>query len=185
MNSIMFYYMAKNSMKQIEEDENKILQELANNSNKSINEIAKKCGFSRQKVWRMIKNLEKTHTIWGYTTIINKEKQGLKSYTVLVKRTNQPMDEAMVDKIIERQMGQIAEKIGVIIESSYYVHGDFDWLMYITAESTKEAKKFCEMLNVTYNGTINDIKLLETLFTVQENGIENPDISKLKEFFVQ
>jgi len=39
MNSIMFDYMAKNSMKQIEEDENKILQELANNSNKSINEF--------------------------------------------------------------------------------------------------------------------------------------------------
>ena len=104
MNSIMFDYMAKNSMKQIEEDENKILQELANNSNKSINEIAKKCGFSRQKVWRMIKNLEKNHTIWGYTTIIDREKQGLKSYTVLIKRTNLPMEEEMVDKIIEREM---------------------------------------------------------------------------------
>jgi len=133
----------------------------------------------------MIKNLEKNHTIWGYTTIIDKEKQELKNYTVLIKRTNLPMEEKMVDKIIERQMGQIAKKIGVIIESSYYVHGDFDWLMYIAAESTKEAKKFCEMLNVTYNGTINDIRLLETLFTVQKNGIENPDISQLKEFFIQ
>jgi len=177
--------MAKNSIKQIEEDEKRILQELANNSNKSINEIAKKCGFSRQKVWRVIKNLEKNHTIWGYTTIIDKEKQGLKNYTVLIKRTNLPLEEKMVDKIIERQMEQTAKKIGVTIESSYYIHGDFDWLIYIAAESTKEAKKFCEALNIMYKGTINDIRLLETLFTAKRNGIENPDISKLKEFFVQ
>ena len=45
--------MAKNSVKQIEQDEKKILEELKENANKSINDIAEKCGFSRQKVWRV------------------------------------------------------------------------------------------------------------------------------------
>jgi DNA-binding Lrp family transcriptional regulator len=49
--------MAKNSVEQIEQDEKRILEELAKNANKSINDIAKTCGFSRQTVWRVINNL--------------------------------------------------------------------------------------------------------------------------------
>ena len=73
--------MPKRSKKQIKIDETKILQELEKNANKSINEIANKCNFSRQKVWRTIKRLEKNNTIWGYVTIIDHEKQDLNSYT--------------------------------------------------------------------------------------------------------
>jgi DNA-binding Lrp family transcriptional regulator len=43
-------HMAKSSAKQIEQDNKKILDELAKNANMSINEIADKLGFSRQKV---------------------------------------------------------------------------------------------------------------------------------------
>jgi DNA-binding Lrp family transcriptional regulator len=66
--------MAKSSVKQIELDEKRILDELAKNANKSINDIAEKCGFSRQKVWRVIHNLEKNHTIWGYVAVVDQEK---------------------------------------------------------------------------------------------------------------
>ena len=177
--------MAKNSLKQIEKDEEQILKELSNNSNKSINEIAKKCGFSRQKVWRIIKNLERNHTIWGYTTIIDEEQQGLKSYTVLIKRTNLPLKEADVDKIVERELEKMAKKVGVAVLSSYYVHGDYDWLIHINALNTKDAKKFCETVNLTYTGIISDIRLLETLFTAKKNGITNPNMTKLKDFFIK
>lgn len=52
-------HMAKNSYQQIVEDEKKILDELQKNANKSINDVATSCGFSRQKVWRVIKTLKK------------------------------------------------------------------------------------------------------------------------------
>ena len=51
--------MAKSSKEDIIKDEHRILEKLKNNANKSINEIAKECKFSRQKVWRIIKQLEK------------------------------------------------------------------------------------------------------------------------------
>jgi len=51
--------MAKRSSVQIEQDENKILDALEQHSKDSVDEIAKSCGFSRQKVWRIIKDLEK------------------------------------------------------------------------------------------------------------------------------
>jgi len=50
--------MAKSSKDQIEQDEKKILTELMKNSNENIETIAKRCGFSRQKTWRFIKQLE-------------------------------------------------------------------------------------------------------------------------------
>jgi len=49
--------MPKSSVKQIEQDEKRILDELTKNANKTINDIAETCGFSRQKVWRVIRNL--------------------------------------------------------------------------------------------------------------------------------
>jgi len=39
--------MPKSSREQIDNDEQRILRELQNNSKESIDKIAKKCGFSR------------------------------------------------------------------------------------------------------------------------------------------
>ncbi|MFH1101775.1 MAG: winged helix-turn-helix transcriptional regulator [Methanobacteriota archaeon] len=51
--------MAKSSRKQIEADEKKVLLELQKNCKESLDKIAKRCGFSRQKTWRILKYLEK------------------------------------------------------------------------------------------------------------------------------
>ena len=46
--------MPKSSQKQIDADEKKVIRELQKNAKESIDKIAKNCGFSRQKVWRII-----------------------------------------------------------------------------------------------------------------------------------
>jgi len=66
--------MPKSSKKQIDDDEKVVVQKLQKNSKESIDKIAKKCGFSRQKVWRIIKRLEKNKTIWGYHAIVDNKK---------------------------------------------------------------------------------------------------------------
>ena len=102
--------MPKSSNKQIEKDEQKILKELRKNANKSVNEIAQYLGFSRQKVWRVIKNLEKNKTIWGYTTIVDEEKHGKKSYVILIKRSNKPMTKEILDKMSRKDFMKRVEK---------------------------------------------------------------------------
>jgi len=173
--------MPKRSKKQIESDETKILQELEKNANKSINEIAKKCGFSRQKVWRIIKRLEKDSTIWGYVTVVDHEKQDLNSYFVLIKRTNQPVNNELLESITKRKLEETAEKIGIAIESSYYVNGAYDWIINFTANDIRQAKKFCEGLNIIYEGYIKEVELLEEIFPIKRSSIINPEIDKLKE----
>ena len=76
--------MAKSSIKQIKEDEKKILAELQKNSRKSVDSIAEKCGFSRQKVWRLMNRLEENKTIWGYGAVVDNEKLELIEYVILL-----------------------------------------------------------------------------------------------------
>jgi len=175
--------MTKTSKKQIKTDEQKIIDILKDNSNESINDIAKKCKFSRQKVWRIIKQLEKNNSIWGYTAVIDEEKQELKNYIILLKRTNQPLTRELVDNIIHRKLEELGEKIGVKIENSAYLHGVYDWMICFTAEDIKQAKNFAEFLNKIFEGFITDVQLLENMFYAKKSGIENPEIERLNEFF--
>ena len=170
-------------MKQIEEDEKKIIKELQNNANKSINEIAKKCGFSRQKVWRIIKNLENNNTIWGYVAVTNEEKLDHKEYIVLMKRSNKPLNKALVDKIIEREIDKESNKFGAEAVTSLYVNGPYDWVICFQAKNIKQAKVFCENLNKTFEGYIDELHLLEKMFATKKCGITNPEIEQLKDFF--
>jgi DNA-binding Lrp family transcriptional regulator len=174
--------MPKSSKKQIEEDEQKVIEELSRNANKSINEIAKKCKFSRQKVWRIIKRLEKKNIIWGYVTIVDENKKGMKSYMILIKRTSQPLDQEMVKSIIGRKLEQYAKKIGITIESSFYVNGIYDWIICFNAEDIKQAKKLSESLNRLYEGYIQELHLIEKMFPVKRCGVDNPEVGKLMEF---
>jgi len=174
--------MAKSSKKQIYEDELKVIAELQKNGKESIDGISKNCGFSRQKVWRIIKGLEEDKTIWGYTAVVNEKKQGLKSYMILIKRTTLPIDEKLADKIITRQLEKPASEIDIKIENSMLTHGTFDWVICFKAKDMKHAKKFNEIVNKTYWGYIGELHIMETLFPIRIQGILNPEIEKLKEF---
>jgi DNA-binding Lrp family transcriptional regulator len=174
--------MVKFSKKQIIRDENKVIRELQRNAKSSIDEISKKCGFSRQKVWRIIKRLEKNKTIWGYTAIVDNEKQDLKNFIVLIKRTTLPSNKELVNKIITRQLDGKASRIGVKVESSLFLHGAYDWLVTFNTKDISKAKKFCEILNDMYKGYISELHLLQTMVPVKKQGILNPNTEKLKEF---
>ena len=175
--------MPKSSVKQIELDEKKILNELIKNANKSINDIAKTLGFSRQKVWRVIKNLEKNKTIWGYTVVLDHQKLAKERFVMLIKRSNKPLSEKFLDQIISRDIENIAKKRGINMINSVYVNGVYDWLISFTANNIKEAKSFVELMNGSYPEIISGIDLLEYMFPVEYDGIINPEAKKLKEFF--
>jgi len=174
--------MSKSSKEQIEQDEQKLLAELMKNSNENIETIAKRCGFSRQKTWRMIKRLEASGLIWGYTAIFNEEKMGLTHFMVMVKRSTKKLDEATANKIISRKLEDLVAGIGITIESSSYVHGEYDWVLTFTAEDIRQAKKFCDSVVALHPGIIEKITILQTLMFIRKQYILNPDKSKLKEF---
>ena len=176
--------MPKSSKEQIDADEKKILWELQKNSKENVEKIAKKCGFSRQKVWRIIKRLEKNKTIWGYRAVVDDNKVGLQQYFVLIKRTNKAFSKEHIDSIIKRVIQTEIAKMGILVENVSYVHGAFDGIHVIRASNVVQVKKYCEILNKLSKGYISHMIILEELFPIEKNGIVNPNIEELKDIFL-
>lgn len=174
--------MVKVSKEQMNKDEKIILAELQNDAQESIDMLAKRCGFSRQKVWRIVKRLEKTRLIWGYSAIIDEKKNDMNHYTLLIKRTTKRLDEKTIDIITSRKLEDIVASLGATIENSYYVNGEYDWIITFTAADIVKAKKFCESLLALHAGVIEKTILLETLFFIKNHYILNPESKKLREF---
>jgi len=174
--------MVKSSKEQKQEDEMKILAELTKNSNESIDKIGKHCGLSRQKVWRSIKQLEAKNLIWGYTAIFDEKKIGLNHFILMLKRTIRQPGEATVDKIILRKIEDLVEKLGITIESSFYVHGEYDWVITFTSMDVKHAKQIYDSLISLYPGVIEKITIMETLMFIRKQYILNPDKKNLRDF---
>lgn len=175
--------MAKSSQDKIEEDAHLILDELQDNSENSINEIAKKYGFSRQKVWRIKKQLEENKTIWGYTAIIDYQKQDLKFFVLLIKRTINPVDQQLAEKIVSRDIESQLKEMGCNIVSSIYTNGSYDWIITFTCKELKEAKKCSELFIKWYSKYIEKIELIEELFPCKIQNIKNPNIKDLNKIF--
>jgi len=174
-------FMAKRSKTQVENDALKVVKELQSHAKDSIDELAKRCSFSGPKLRRIIKGLEDSHTIWGYHAVTDFEKLGLREYILLIKKTNKSLDEA-AEKIISRQIESKATEIDVMIGSSFYLHGIYDWAICFTAKDLRHAKKFDSEIVKTYKSYILETQLLENIFPVKRSGIQNPALKKLKEF---
>jgi len=174
--------MAKSSRKQIDQDEKKVIEQLQRNSNESIDKIAKTCGFSRQKVWRIIKRLESNKTIWGYTAIPDKEKIGVRHYIMLIKRSNEPANDIIGD-VIDGFKKYAGKNLGVFVQTACMLHGEYDIMLCFTAKDISVAKRFIEFINKKYSTYIKDITVMEDIFSVKICGMMNPKIDELKEFF--
>ena len=136
--------MAKSSRDQIEQDENKILDALEQHSKDRVDEIAKCCGFSRQKISRIIKNLERDKVIWGYPPRTDGELKGLKHFVLLVKKSIIPFDETLKKEMILEKIDAYAPN-SVKVENILFTHGSFDVVVTFYALNLVNAKKFCEI----------------------------------------
>ncbi|MFH1101774.1 MAG: Lrp/AsnC family transcriptional regulator [Methanobacteriota archaeon] len=173
--------MARISREKMKKDEERVIKILSTSANESIDRIAKKCGFSRQKTWRIITRLEKDRIIWGYHAVTDSEKLHIKNFILLVKASMKPMKD-VAEIIIKREIEPLAEEIGVTIDCSLYLNGAYDWIVFFDAKDIKQAKKFCNLMSVTYRDFIADMVLLEQMFPLKKCGIMNPDFKRLKEF---
>lgn len=164
-----------------EEDEKKVLSELMKNSKENIETIAKHCGFSRQKAWRIIKQLETDQKIWGYSVALDNEKQDLEKFMLFVKRTKTQHNQNDIDEIVQNLLAAVKKDLGVTVISSYFIHGEYDWVLIFTAKDIRDAKKFSETMMLKFPGK-QLVHISQILYTVRENYIRNPNILTMKEF---
>ncbi len=175
--------MPKNSTEQVKKDEKKILDFLENNANKNLNDIAKSLGFSRQKIWRIIKKLEEKNVIWGYNAVINPKYLDKKDFLLIIKRSNKAVNSSIIKKAIDEEFINDLNIIGVKLIDSLYTNGFFDWILYFSAPDIKNAKHFLDYLNKNYEGFVSESHLIEVIFPMTKCGKSNPEIDKLGNFF--
>ena len=163
-------------------DEMNVLYALEQNAKENIDDLAKKCGFSRQKAWRIIKQLETSHKIWGYTAIFDAETQGLRKFMLSIKRSGKTLDKKSMTEIAYDRLDKTISNLGITIESSYYLHGEYDWILIFIAKNLQDAKKFTDIILGAYPGIVEKADLSQILFIQRDHRIANPDHQKLKEF---
>jgi DNA-binding Lrp family transcriptional regulator len=173
--------MAKNSKETILHDEIKVMDALEQHSKESIDEIAKSCGFSRQKVWRIIKDLETRKIIWGYTAITDETAKNLKHFIVLAKRNTVPFGDEFRKEIILRKLDDYPMDI-VRIENIYLTHGITDWILTFYAPDIISAKKFVDETFARFSKYLQEYNIVETLVPVRKQGLKNPRIKDLVEY---
>ncbi|DAC72017.1 MAG TPA: Lrp/AsnC family transcriptional regulator [Thermoplasmata archaeon] len=170
--------MPKSSLARLLKDEQKIIEVLQTNGHESIDVIAKKCGFSRQKVWRIIKRLHEQKIIWGYTAICEEERYNLKHFTMLVKRTTVPIDKKITQEIISTRLDNLLPDAAIKIEHIEYTHGSFDGIFTFYAPDLITAKKFCERFHARFHLYIDSVELLEGILFLRKQMLRNPNLNK-------
>ena len=165
----------------MEQDEQKILNILKKHGNIKLDELAKKSGFSKQKVWRIQKKLEQTKTIWGYSAIDDTVQQDLQHFILLVKRTSKPLPEQIRKEFITESIENYLPG-EIIAQEIYFTHGIYDVTVTFQAKDIVSAKRFVERLSIALGEYYHSPHLMQTLFPVRVRGIKNPNIKKLVEF---
>ena len=177
------YCMSKSSDDQIKEDKKKIIQQLIMDARQSPHEIAKKLGFSRQKAWKIIKELEKENAIWGYNAVIGEKAGERTTYFALTKNKIPPFD--YIDVIIKRIKEKSVSKVDVAIKGTYYLNGAYDWITAFTAKNITDAKIFCAYMQKEYGEYIERVDLLESVFPLIKCGKVNPELEQLRKFIIE
>lgn len=176
--------MPKKSKAEIFEDEKKVMRALQQDARQSIDIIAKDCGFSRQKVWRIMKRLEDQKIIWGYHAVVEDDTFTHNRYYVLVKRTPQYVTDKTLDIITTRELKEKMEEMDIYLEDSHFIHGSYDWLLSMTAKDIRQVKKFTETFNKMFKDYVQKIDILEVIFPISKNGIQNPNVEDFKNIFI-
>ncbi len=168
----------KNISELITEDEKKVLDSLEKNGKESIDDIAKRCGFSRQKVWRIIKHFEENKTIWGYVGIQNEDVKGLSHFILLVKRSSLPIDLEFKKGLVHGKLDSMLPE-NVKIESIYLTHGTYDGMVTFYAPNLVTAKKLIQNISKNLDKLFVEFLLLETLIPIRKTGLKNPFMENL------
>ena len=71
-------------------------------------------------------------------------------------------------------------KLGINVESSYYVIGEYDWMLIFTAPDLKKAKDFCNSLLTEYPELISNLNLMQVITMKRSHNILNPDKTVLR-----
>ena len=143
-----------------DEIDNKILNELMQNSRKSFRDIAHELGVSTVTVMKHVKKLEKEKIIKGYSTDVDYEKLGYDIDVII----NVKIAKGRFDEMYERL------KNNPCILALYNITGDFDAAVLAKFKNRNSFNVFLKKLQ-----TVPDVERTNTVFILkifEKNGLK-------------
>jgi DNA-binding Lrp family transcriptional regulator len=173
--------MSKSSEETMKKDRKKVLDVLEQHAKDNIQELAKRCGFSRQKILRIIKDLENEKLIWGYSAITDGTLRELEHFVLLLRRSIIPLDNSIRKDALKGILDDfVSEQLK--IENIYFTHGMYEGVITFYATDLISAKNFVAELFKRIGEYFDAYILLQTLIPLRLHGIKNPNMKKLAEY---
>lgn len=155
----------------------KIRKSLVSTHRKEISDIAKELDVSQPTVRKYIKKMEDEHIIWGYTSVGDDNKIGLKTFMILIEFNQDPLQN--LDELYDGQknMPERIEKLGA---KSLYVamyHGQIPYhnITLFLAPDIETARKVQGLFYEYYGKFILHAHLSEEIIT-QRKILQNPNM---------
>lgn len=144
-----------------------ILQELAKDSSKSLNELAGTLGIPSSTLHQKVKKFEAKGLIQGYRAILSERELGL-SLHALVSLT--PIDPARTDDVVE-MISPIEQ-----IESCWSVAGTESYIVKVALSDPQELEALLGRIRSVANVSTRTTVILSTPFENRPPALPNPKV---------
>ena len=114
----------------------KILNYIETNSRIDIHDLAIMMGTDEATIMNELEEMEQSHIICGYHTLINWEKAGIEKVTAMIEVRVTPQRGMGFDKVAERIYNYPE------VNSVYLISGGFDFMVTLEGRTLREVSEF-------------------------------------------
>ena len=114
----------------------KILNYIETNSRIDIHDLAIMMGTDETTIMNELEEMEQSHIICGYHTLINWEKAGIEKVTAMIEVRVTPQRGMGFDKVAERIYNYPE------VNSVYLISGGFDFMVTLEGRTLREVAQF-------------------------------------------
>ena len=114
----------------------KILNYIETNSRIDIHDLAIMMGTDETTIMNELEEMEQSHIICGYHTVINWEKAGIEKVTAMIEVRVTPQRGMGFDKVAERIYNYPE------VNSVYLISGGFDFMVTLEGRTLREVSEF-------------------------------------------
>ena len=114
----------------------KILNYIETNSRIDIHDLAIMMGPDETTIMNELEEMEQSHIICGYHTLINWEKAGIEKVTAMIEVRVTPQRGMGFDKVAERIYNYPE------VNSVYLISGGFDFMVTLEGKTLREVSQF-------------------------------------------
>lgn len=166
---------------QIRIDEDRLATELLKDPSQNVPTLAKKCGLSKQKAWRIVRKLEESGAILSYPSNLNMKNIGKRSFLILFERSSKMVDDNLIEQLTMPDITVELEREGIqaVVEDSYILNGVYDWAIVITVSEHKDLIKFLEYWRKYYGEYYARVTQSEIMWVAKRNGAINTNFSEI------